>query len=79
MDFSSWNLFGPKTSNTERYRNWADPVSILDRSATKSIKWNPLDAGSLTHDYGNIAKDFTSTETRPISTDNLDGSTSLIA
>ena len=30
-----------------------DPVSIFDRAAKKSIKWNVLDSGSLTHDYSN--------------------------
>jgi hypothetical protein len=39
----------------ERYRNWFDPVSLFDRGANNSIKWNPLSSGSLTHDFTNIA------------------------
>jgi hypothetical protein len=44
----------------DRYRNLGDPVSTFDRSATKSVKWNPFDSSSLTHDYGNIAYKFKS-------------------
>ena len=46
---------GSESENVDRYRNLVDPVSISDRGAKKSIKWNVLDSGSLTHDYGNIA------------------------
>ena len=49
------DLLGPESENVDRYRNWFDLVSIFDRSAKKSIKWNVLDSGSLTHDYSNIA------------------------
>ena len=49
------DLLGSESENVDRYRNWLDPVSILDRGAKKSIKWNVLDSGSLTHDYSNIA------------------------
>jgi pimeloyl-ACP methyl ester carboxylesterase len=45
-------------AKAERYRNWLDPVSVLDRSATRSVKWNPLDSASLTHAYDNIAQKF---------------------
>ena len=50
------DLLGSEADNNDRYRNWLDPVSIFDRGAKKSIKWNVLDSGSLTHDYSNIAK-----------------------
>jgi hypothetical protein len=49
-----------RTQQVERYRNWLDPVSILDRSATRSVKLNPFDSGSMTHDYSNIADNFQS-------------------
>ena len=49
------DLLGSESENVDRYRNWLDPVSIFDRGAKKSIKWNVLDSGSLTHDYSNIA------------------------
>ena len=49
------DLLGSESENVDRYRNWFDPVSSFDRGATKSIKWNVLDSGSLTHDYSNIA------------------------
>ena len=49
------DLLGSESENVDRYRNWLDPVSVLDRGAKKSIKWNVLDSGSLTHDYSNIA------------------------
>ena len=37
-----WNPLGSESNNVERYRNWIDPVSVFDRSAAKSVKWNPL-------------------------------------
>ena len=49
------DLLGSESENVDRYRNWFDPVSVFDRGAKKSIKWNVLDSGSLTHDYSNIA------------------------
>jgi hypothetical protein len=49
------DLLGSEAENVDRYRNWLDPVSIFDRGAKKSVKWNVLDSGSLTHDYSNIA------------------------
>jgi hypothetical protein len=49
------DLLGSEAENVDRYRNWLDPVSVFDRGAKKSIKWNVLDSGSLTHDYSNIA------------------------
>ena len=49
------DMLGSEAENVDRYRNWFDPVSIFDRGAKKSIKWNVLDSGSLTHDYSNIA------------------------
>ena len=44
------DLLGSESENVDRYRNWFDPVSIFDRGAKKSVKWNVLDSGSLTHD-----------------------------
>jgi pimeloyl-ACP methyl ester carboxylesterase len=49
------DLFGSESENVDRYRNWFDPFSALDRGAKKSIKWNVFDSASLTHDYSNIA------------------------
>ena len=69
---------GKVSNNVDRYRNWFDPVSVFDRSAVKSVKWNPFEASSLTHDYSNIADSFTSSKQVPIATENPDGSTSLI-
>lgn len=44
----------------ERYRNYMDPVSIFDSSATNSVKWNPFDNFSLTHTYDNLGQQFKS-------------------
>jgi len=74
-----FDILGKESNNVDRYRNWMDPVSVLDRSAKKSIKWNPFETSSLTHDFGNIAKQFTSYETKSVSKLNDDGSTSLFA
>ena len=49
------DLLGSESENVDRYRKWFDPVSVFDRGAKKSIKWNVLDSGSLAHDYSNIA------------------------
>ena len=49
------DLLGSESENVDRYWNWFDPVSVFDRGAKKSVKWNLLDSGSLTHDYSNIA------------------------
>ena len=49
------DLLGSDSENVNRYRSWFDPVSVFDRGAKKSVKWNLLDSGSLTHDYSNIA------------------------
>ena len=62
----------------DRYRNWADPVSMFDRSAVKSIKWNPFSSGSMTHDYSNLADNFTSEKQVPTSTRNPDNTVNLI-
>ena len=74
-----FDLLGKESNNVDRYRNWTDVVSILDRSAVKSIKWNPFESKSLTHDYGNIASNFTSSVTKPVASTNADGSISLAA
>ena len=49
------DILGSEAENVDRYRHWFDPVSVFDRGAKKSVKWNVLDSGSLTHDYSNIA------------------------
>ena len=49
------DLLRSEAANNDRYRNWFDPASVSDRGATKSVKWNLWDSGSLTHDYSNIA------------------------
>ena len=48
------DLLGSESQNNDRFRNWLDPVSVFDRGAKKSVKWNLLDSGSSTHDYSNI-------------------------
>jgi pimeloyl-ACP methyl ester carboxylesterase len=54
-----WDPLG-QDGKVDRYRNWFDPVSVLDRSASRSFKGNPFDSFSMTHDYGNIATKFQS-------------------
>ena len=74
-----FDISGSESNKVSRFRNWTDPVSMFDRSAVKSVKMNPLQGGiSLTHDYKNIAGNFTSSTQMPRSSDNPDGSTSLI-
>jgi len=63
------DLLGSEAENVDRYRNWFDPVSIFDRGAKKSIKWNVLDSGSLTHDYSNITENKTSWDFAPAGED----------
>ena len=72
------DLTGQDYGNIGRYRNWFDPKSILVRPASRNFKWNPFDTSSLTHEYGNIAKNFTSEEVKPVATENSDNSISLI-
>ena len=69
-----FDILGSESKGVDRYRNWLDPISVLDRSTKKSFKENPFDAGSLTHDYSNIAKNFTSTDYIKAPTRNTDGS-----
>ena len=54
-------VFSPlgRESKAERYRNLGDPVSILDRSAKKSIHWRPFSSLSEPHDYSNMAVNHT--------------------
>ena len=74
-----FDILGSESNKVERYRNWFDPFSSLDRSAVKSVSWNPLAGGiSMTHDYSNISKDFVASKQVPLSSDNPDMSTSLI-
>ena len=73
-----FDITGKESNNVSRFRNYFDPFSVFDRSAVKSVKMNPLESASLTHDYSNIATDFKSSVDRPVSSTNADGSTSLI-
>ncbi len=66
---------GPRV---QRFRNLFDGISVFDNAANVSINFNPLESESLTHSYGNIADNFTSTEERPAASLNQDGSVSLI-
>ncbi len=59
------DLLGSESENVDRYRNWFDLVSIFDRGAEKSTKWNVLDSGSLTHDYSRIADNVKTCEYVP--------------
>ena len=62
-------LLGSESENVDRYRNWLDPVSVLDRGAKKSVKWDVLGAASLTHDYSNIGDRFKTTDLVPVDED----------
>ena len=64
-----FELLGSESENVDRYRNWLDPVSVFDRGAKKSVKWNVLDSGSLTHDYSNIADNVKTTDLIPVEED----------
>ena len=64
-----FDLLGSESENVDRYRNWLDPVSVFDRGAKKSVKWNMLDSGSLTHDYSNIADNVKTTDLIPVEED----------
>ena len=72
-----WNPIGSESNNYDRYRHRFDPVSMFDRSAVKSVKWNPFEASSLTHDYSNIAKQSSSAQA-PAASTSPDGGISLI-
>ena len=48
----TWN------TNTERYRNLGDPISMFDSSAKTIIYLKFYDQPALTHQYQNIAKQF---------------------
>ena len=67
-----FNLLGSDSENAERYRHWLDPFSILDRSAKKTVQWNPFDSVSLTHDYNDLGDDKLSTEQIPAEEDDED-------
>lgn len=65
-------------NKVDRYRNYLDPVSIFDRSANNSIKWNPFTSTSLTHAFDNISNNFTSGDNEhAVGTTNSDGTVSL--
>ncbi len=76
MDYKRYQttsqVFGPseKMNNNKfggfpaRYRNFGNPFSIFDRSATNWFDTNPFSSWSFTHDYSNIADKFTSDEKR---------------
>ena len=67
-----FNLLGSDSETSERYRHWLDPFSTLDRSPTNTVKWNPFDSVSLTHDYNDLGDDKLSTEQIPIEEDDED-------
>jgi hypothetical protein len=73
-----WNPIGKDSNNADPYLNWLDPVSMFDRSAVKSVKGTAFELSSLTHDYSNIAKDFTSSTQIPVSSTNPNGTTNLM-
>ena len=54
------NKYKGFNGQVDRYRNLGDPFSFFDASAKNSIKWNPFESKSLTHDYSNIANKFQS-------------------
>ena len=67
-----------KDVNPERDRHDYDPVSMFDRSARSAPKANPFDSYSLTHDYHDLAKNFTSIGNNQANGfKNPDGTTSL--
>ena len=74
-----WDPLGRDGNTADRHRNWLDPVSMFDRSATRSVKWNPLDNFSLTHTYDNIGSNFKSEgNDKAFGWTNQDGSASLV-
>ena len=60
-----FHLLGSDSETSERYRHCLDPFSTLDRSSKKTVKWNPFDSVSLTHDYHDLGDDKISTEQIP--------------
>ena len=79
-----WDPFGEDnkrkgfSGQVDRYRNLGDPFSIFDGSAKNSIKWNPFNSASLTHDYSNIGTKFQAGGAdHAYGWQNKDGSTSL--
>ena len=72
-----WNPLGGEV-NAQRSRNWADPASLFDRSAERSVKWNPFSSFSMTHDFSNIAPKFSSGgDDVAYGWENTDGSSSI--
>ncbi len=59
------DLLCSESENVDKYRKWLGPVSIFDRGAQRSIKWNVFDSGSLTHDYSNIADQVKTWDSAP--------------
>ena len=82
--YDQWQRLGkpswiPQPEKIERYRNYLDPVSIFDRSATRSVKWKPFTSYSLTHAYDNIGSKFKSEGNENANGwTNKDGSVSLV-
>jgi len=52
------SLMPGSEKKADRYRHYLDPVSILDRNAKSSLKWNldPINDFSLTHSFKNLGK-----------------------
>ena len=67
-----FNLLGSDSENAERYKRWLDPFSVLDRSTEKTVKWNPFDSYSFTHDYNDLGDDKLSADQIPIEEDDED-------
>ena len=68
-----FNLLGSDSETSERYRYWLEAFSVLDRSAKKTVKWNPFDSVSLAHDYNDLGDDKLSMERIPIEEEDEDG------
>ena len=56
---------GKESNHVDRYRNRGDLFNMFDGSAVNYVKMNPFEPSSLTHDYSNIAKYFTSSKQIP--------------
>ncbi len=61
-----WDPFGSDSpalgfnGKVDRYRNLGHPFIVLNGSSNSSIKLNPFNFKSLTHDYSNLGTKVTS-------------------
>ena len=67
-----FDFVGSGSAKTERYRNWFDPVSVLDKRAKQNIKWDAFGSASLTYDYSNIGDTVENAQLVPIDDDEED-------